>query len=276
MFEVIAYLVKNGFSIRIGTCSYSPFDLEEPSSGIILHVDTFVQNTRQVLGLQLSREQVAAFQRYENELTEWNSHFNLTAIRDSAGIQTKHFLDSLTCLLALDSNTPPRSMIDIGTGAGFPGIPLKLIFPYMRLTLVESIQKKAGFCTHMVETLGLKQVEVLSERAEEVGQNPQHREAYDLAVARAVAGTPTLAEYLLPLVRVSGLVIMQKGDSAHAETQKSEKVIARLGGRIKIIIPVVLPGVVDERYLVVLEKVAQTPQTFPRRTGLPAKQPLEN
>lgn len=241
-----------------------------------MHVDTFVQNTRQVLGLQLSREQVAAFQRYENELTEWNSHFNLTAIRDSAGIQTKHFLDSLTCLLALDLNTPPRSMIDIGTGAGFPGIPMKLIFPYMRLTLVESIQKKAGFCTHMVETLGLKQVEVLSERAEEVGQNPQHREAYDLAVARAVAGIPTLAEYLLPLVRVGGLVIMQKGDSAHAETQKSEKVIARLGGRIKIIIPVVLPGVVDERYLVVLEKVAQTPQTFPRRTGLPAKQPLEN
>ncbi|MFZ3069834.1 MAG: 16S rRNA (guanine(527)-N(7))-methyltransferase RsmG, partial [Anaerolineaceae bacterium] len=144
-------------------------------------MESFVQNTRQILGLQLSYEQVAAFQRYETELMEWNSRFNLTAIRDSSGIQTKHFLDSLTCLLAFDQGNPPRSLIDIGTGAGFPGLPIKLIFPNLRLTLVESIQKKAGFCIHIVETLGLKQVEVLPARAEEVGQDPQHREAYDLA-----------------------------------------------------------------------------------------------
>jgi len=237
-------------------------------------VETFAQNARQLLGLQLSREQIAAFKLLEDELLEWNSHFNLTAIRDKEGIETKHFLDSLTCLMALDAASTPRSLIDIGTGAGFPGIPLKLILPQMRLTLVESIQKKAGFCTHIVEKLGLRQVQVLAERAEEVGQNPEHRESYDLATARAVAAMPTLVEYLLPLVRIGGLVIMQKGESAQLEALQSEKVIQRLGGKIKVILPVVLPGVVDERYLVVLEKVALTSADFPRRTGLPAKQPL--
>ncbi|HOA21245.1 MAG TPA: 16S rRNA (guanine(527)-N(7))-methyltransferase RsmG [Anaerolineaceae bacterium] len=237
-------------------------------------METFAQNARQLLGLQLSREQIAAFKLLEDELLEWNSHFNLTAIRDKEGIETKHFLDSLTCLMALDAASTPRSLIDIGTGAGFPGIPLKLILPQMRLTLVESIQKKAGFCTHIVEKLGLRQVQVLAERAEEVGQNPEHRESYDLATARAVAAMPTLVEYLLPLVRIGGLVIMQKGESAQLEALQSEKVIQRLGGKIKVILPVVLPGVVDERYLVVLEKVARTSADFPRRTGLPAKQPL--
>ena len=144
----------------------------------------------------------------------------------------------------------------------------------MRLTLVESIQKKAGFCTHVVEKLGLRQVQILPERAEDVGQDPAHRESYDLATARAVAAMPTLVEYLLPLVRIGGLVIMQKGESAQLEALKSEKVIQRLGGKIRVILPVELPGVADERYLVVLEKVARTSAEYPRRTGLPAKQPL--
>jgi len=238
------------------------------------HVETFTQNARQLLGLQLSREQIAAFKLLEEELLEWNDRFNLTAIRDKEGIETKHFLDSLSCLMALDLKAAPRSLIDVGTGAGFPGIPLKLMLPNMRLTLVESIQKKAGFCTHVVEKLGLRQVQILPERAEDVGQDPAHRESYDLATARAVAAMPTLVEYLLPLVRIGGLVIMQKGESAQLEALKSEKVIQRLGGKIRVILPVELPGVADERYLVVLEKVARTSAEFPRRTGLPAKQPL--
>lgn len=238
------------------------------------HVETFTQNARQLLGLQLSREQITAFKLLEEELLEWNNRFNLTAIRDKEGIETKHFLDSLTCLMALDLNAAPRSLIDVGTGAGFPGIPLKLMLPNMRLTLVESIQKKAGFCTHVVEKLGLRQVQILPERAEDVGQDPAHRESYDLATARAVAAMPTLVEYLLPLVRIGGLVIMQKGESAQLEALKSEKVIQRLGGKIRVILPVELPGVADERYLVVLEKVARTSAEYPRRTGLPAKQPL--
>jgi len=176
--------------------------------------------------------------------------------------------------LAFEPGNPPRSLIDVGTGAGFPGIPLKLIYPHLRLTLVESVQKKAGFCEHIADTLGLRQVTVLAQRAEEVGQDPKHREAYDVATARAVAPMPTLVEYLLPLVHVGGMVIMQKGENAPAETQQSEKVIARLGGRLRKIIPISLPLVVEDRYLVVLDKVAQTPSAYPRRTGVPAKQPL--
>lgn len=237
-------------------------------------MEIWTERAHQILGLQLTTEQLAAFERYKHELIEWNSRFNLTAIRDENGIEIKHFLDSLTCILAFEPSSPPRSLIDVGTGAGFPGIPLKLIYPHMRLTLVESIQKKAGFCQHVVETLGLRQVTVLAQRAEDVGQDPQHREAYDVATGRAVAPMPTLVEYLLPLVRIGGMVIMQKGENAPAETQQSEKVIARLGGQLRKIMPIALPAVVEDRYLVVLDKVAQTPAEYPRRTGLPAKQPL--
>ena len=237
-------------------------------------METLAENARQILGLQLTPEQLAAFERYKSELIEWNNRFNLTAIRDESGIEIKHFLDSLTCILAFEPGNPPRSLIDVGTGAGFPGIPLKIVYPHMRLTLVESIQKKAGFCQHIANTLGLRQVTVLAERAEEVGQDAKQREAYDVATARAVAPMPTLVEYLLPLVRVGGMVIMQKGENAPAETQQSEKVIARLGGRLRKIIPISLPTVVEDRYLVVLDKVAQTPTAYPRRTGVPAKQPL--
>jgi 16S rRNA (guanine527-N7)-methyltransferase len=247
----------------------------EPSS-IILYVETLVENARQILGLQLTPEQLAAFERYKSALIEWNSRFNLTAIRDESGIEIKHFLDSLTCTLAFEPSNPPNNLIDVGTGAGFPGIPLKIIYPHMRLTLVESIQKKAGFCQHIADMLGLRQVMVLAERAEEVGQDSKHREAYNVATARAVAPMPTLVEYLLPLVRVGGMVIMQKGENAPAETQQSERVIARLGGRLRKIIPISLPTVVEDRYLVVLDKVAQTPSAYPRRTGVPAKQPLVN
>jgi len=237
-------------------------------------VEIWTERAQQILGLQLTTDQLAAFERYKHELIKWNSRFNLTAIRDESSIEIKHFLDSLTCILAFEPSSPPRSLIDVGTGAGFPGIPLKLIYPHMRLTLVESIQKKAGFCQHVVETLGLRQVTVLAQRAEDVGQDPQHREAYDVATGRAVAPMPTLVEYLLPLVRIGGMVIMQKGENAPAETQQSEKVIARLGGQLRKIMPIALPAVVEDRYLVVLDKVAQTPAEYPRRTGLPAKQPL--
>jgi 16S rRNA (guanine527-N7)-methyltransferase len=143
-------------------------------------VETLAENARQILGLQLTPEQLAAFERYKSELIEWNNRFNLTAIRDESGIEIKHFLDSLTCILAFEPGNPPRSLIDVGTGAGFPGIPLKIVYPHMRLTLVESIQKKAGFCQHIANTLGLRQVMVLAERAEEVGQDARQREAMTL------------------------------------------------------------------------------------------------
>lgn len=174
----------------------------------------------------------------------------------------------------MDSRKPPESLVDIGTGAGFPGIPIKIVHPRLRLTLVESVHKKANFCQHIADQLKLDNVTILSERAEEVGQDTVHKQAYDIAVARAVASMPTLVEYLLPLVRLGGTVIMQKGESAHAEVHSAQKAIEILGGRLRKVIPVLLLGVVEERFLVVIDKVAITSDHYPRKTGLPAKQPL--
>lgn len=225
------------------------------------------------IGINLSTQQLTAFAIYEAELLSWNKKFNLTAIRDSDGVRVKHFLDSLTCITEMKSTQPGR-LIDIGTGAGFPGIPLKIFFPSMQLTLVESVGKKAGFCSYIVGKLGLTHVEVLTLRAEETGQLPKHREKYDWAVARAVASLPILLEYLLPLVKVGGSVLAQKGESAHSEAQSAEKASRILGGRLKHITPVTLPGVVEERFLVVYDKIAATPAQYPRRVGVPAKSPL--
>lgn len=204
---------------------------------------------------------------------EWNARFNLTAVRDVEGVRTKHFLDSLTCVLAWKENSPGR-LIDIGTGAGFPGIPLKIIQPAMQLTLVESVGKKADFCRLVVQELGLEKVQVLQARAEDLGQQPAHREQYDWAVARAVANLPVLVEYLLPLVRVGGGILAQKGEGGPAEAQQAERAIRLLGGRIRVLTPVLLPGIVEERYLVIIDKIARTPPQYPRRVGLAAKKSL--
>jgi 16S rRNA (guanine527-N7)-methyltransferase len=236
-------------------------------------MEKFVHDAQQLFGVHLTGRQVVALMTFERELLRWNEKFNLTAIRDAEGIRTKHFLDAFSCVLAWKEK-PPRRLIDIGTGAGFPGIPLKILYPSMRLTLVESVGKKANFCRHMVETLKLDSTEVVTARAEDVGQNPAHRETYDWAVARAVANLPVLVEYLLPLVQVGGMMLAQKGQSGPAETHKAEKAIKVLGGLTRQLLPVTLPGVADERFLVVVDKVAATPPQYPRKPGVPAKQPL--
>ena len=238
-----------------------------------MSMEKLVHAARQLFGIHLTGRQVVALMTFERELLGWNEKFNLTAIRDVEGIRTKHFLDSFSCVLAW-KETPPRRLIDIGTGAGFPGIPLKILYPSMRLTLVESVGKKANFCQHMLATLKLEGTEVITARAEDVGQMPAHREAYDWAVARAVANLPVLAEYLLPLVQVGGAVLAQKGSSGPAETHKAEKAFKILGGQTRQLLPVTLPGVADERFLVVVDKVAATPPKYPRKPGIPSKQPL--
>ncbi len=225
------------------------------------------------LGLRLTRSQLSALSLYERELVDWNTRFNLTAIRDPDEIHIKHFLDSLSCVLAMRERSVGR-LIDIGTGAGLPGIPLKIIFPKMQLTLVESVGKKAEFCRHVVRVLDLPGVEIVQERAEILGQDPAYRERYDWAVARAVAILPVLAEYLLPLVRVGGSMLAMKGESAHAEAHAAEHALRVLGGHLRQLLPVTLPGVAEERYLVVIDKVAATPNGYPRKVGIPAKRPL--
>ena len=234
----------------------------------------FAAQVHRQLGVRLNTTQLATLARYEQELIEWNTRFNLTAIRSPQEIRTKHFLDSLTCLLAL-REAPPERLIDVGTGAGFPGIPLKILYPKMQLTLVESVGKKAEFCRHVVRTLGLNGVEVVQDRAEAIGQSLPHRQKYDWAVARAVAILPVLAEYLLPLVRVGGRMLAMKGDSGPAEAHAAEHALHLLGGHLRQLVPVILPGVVEERYLVVVDKIAATPDSYPRRVGLPAKHPLK-
>jgi 16S rRNA (guanine527-N7)-methyltransferase len=236
-------------------------------------MDRLIHDAHDLFGLHLTGRQMIALITLERELIEWNLKFNLTAIRDTDGIRTKHFLDSFSCVLAW-KEIPPRRLIDVGTGAGFPGLPLKILYPSMKLTLVESVGKKASFCRHMVEVLKLDATEVITARAEDVGQMPAHRETYDWAVARAVADLPALAEYLLPFVQVGGSMLAQKGQSAPAEVHKAGNAMKMLGGRMRQLLPVILPGVVDERYLVVVDKVAATPANFPRKPGVPVKKPL--
>jgi 16S rRNA (guanine527-N7)-methyltransferase len=231
------------------------------------------QDALRLFNIHLTPRQVAMLTNYEQKLIEWNEKFNLTAIRDVDAIRAKHFLDSMSCTLAWKENTP-RSLVDVGTGAGFPGLVLKILYPGMKLTLVESVGKKANFCTHIVETLGLENVKVLTARAEDIAHQPEHREKYEWAIARAVAQLPVLSEYLLPLVKVSGKMLAQKGESGPAEAQAAERSIKILGGHLRQLLHVTLPGVVEERYLVLVDKVAATPPAYPRKAGIPGKNPL--
>jgi len=229
-------------------------------------------------GLDLSPAQFAAFEQYASLLYEWNQRFNLTAVRGFEEIWSRHFLDSLTCLRTM-RGTPMNRVIDVGTGAGFPGLALKIAHPEMQLTLVESVEKKAKFCAEVVRALGLENVDIQTARAEELGRMPEHREQYDWAVARAVAPMSVLAEYLLPFVKVSGKMLAQKGKDGAQEAKLAENACTALGGELERVLPVTdvpigtLPGV-EARTLIVVAKTRGTPERYPRRAGIPSKRPL--
>jgi 16S rRNA (guanine527-N7)-methyltransferase len=235
-------------------------------------MEKLLSGVRSLLKFDLTPAQAAAFQLYSDELRAWNEKFNLTAITDLEGIQVKHFLDSLSVLAALPLG--PLRVIDVGTGAGFPGLPLKIVRPELTLTLVEATGKKVTFLQAMVAQLGLGGVTVVKARAEEIGQDPAHRERYDWVLARAVAEMPVLLEYTLPLARVGGHVLAQKGESAPAEAQLAAPAARRLGGQLRDTLPIQLPGLPEPRYLVIYAKTAATPRQYPRRPGVPSKTPL--
>jgi len=239
-------------------------------------VSWLMENTA-VFGIALTAKQQAQFAQYLQLLLTWNERMNLTAVREPLVIQQRHFLDSLSCL-TVTGDLNGRSLVDVGTGAGFPGLPLKLLFPDLHLTLIESVGKKATFLQHVVDDLGLTNVTVLAERAESAGQQAAHRARYDWAVARSVAELSVLVEYLLPLCRVGGSFLAMKGQSAAQEAETAVAAIQQLGGDKPTVQAVTLPPLPDEaeiaHWLVRGEKVAPTPKQFPRRVGLPKKRPL--
>lgn len=225
------------------------------------------------LGVELDDAQLAQFELYGQLIREWNRKISLTTVDDPQGITERHFLDSLTCVAATNSLNGQR-LVDVGSGAGFPGLALKIAFPQMRLTLVESVGKKARFLEAVVAGLDLHDVIIMNERAEVVGQEKSHRQQYDWAVARAVAPLETLVEYLLPLCKLGGHALAQKGPAAADEAVAALTAIARLGGAEPGLRPVRLPGRSDVSYLVIIEKIRETPDRYPRRPGRPAKRPL--
>lgn len=222
-------------------------------------------------GIALGEREQEQFLRYAVMLLEWNEHVNLTRITAPRDIIVRHFLDSLACVQAFD--VPPRTLADVGTGAGFPGVPLKIIWPRMQLTLSDSIGKKTLFLDHVRRNLGLDDVQVVTMRAEEHGHDPAHRERYDAVVARAVAALPVLCEYCLPLLHIGGRFVAPKGADGAAEAETARSAMRHLGGKLTAVLPVTLPGV-EPRTLVVIEKIAPTPVGFPRPPGMPSKRPL--
>jgi 16S rRNA (guanine527-N7)-methyltransferase len=238
-----------------------------------MKVEQLVKCTRELLGLELNSEAQRAFGLYADQLLAWNEDINLTAITDPQAIEMRHFLDSLSVILA-GPISPGQRMIDVGTGAGFPGLPLRILHPQIELTLLEATAKKTKFLGHITSLLGLNNVRILTARAEEAGQMEAHREKFDLVVARAVAQMPVLSEYLLPLCKVGGRCVALKGESAAAEVQRAENALRILGGRLEKIIPVELPQVAETHYLVIIQKTAATPPHYPRRPGMPAKRPI--
>jgi 16S rRNA (guanine527-N7)-methyltransferase len=232
------------------------------------------------LGFDLTPRQIEQFETYYRTLVEWNERMNLTAITGYEEVQVRHFLDSLTVAAALPigmrelAERLGLSIVDVGTGAGFPGVPLKILWPAVQLTLTDSIGKKTTFLRELTRVLDLQDVEVVTGRAEELGQDRAHRESYDLATARAVASLTVLCEYLLPLVKPGGVMAAPKKGDISLEIQQAAKAIPVLGGGPPETRAFTLAGETEERYVVLVPKVRRTPSGYPRRVGLAKSRPL--
>lgn len=222
------------------------------------------------LDIEVDNEQINKFFKYLYELKEWNKKFNLTAITDEKEIITKHFIDSLLLLKAFKFRK--ESVLDIGTGAGFPGIPLKIVIPDIKLTLLESSKKKTEFLAHLKNVLNISDTDIITARAEDAGR--ERRGFFDACVSRAVAPLNVLLEYALPLLKISGKFLALKEENVADEVQNSENAVSLLGGELKDILKVMLPGTNITRSIIITEKTSPTPDKYPRRPGMPKKRPL--
>ncbi len=229
------------------------------------------------LGLALSDEQLAQFQRYYELLVQENQRVNITRVVEYEAVQERHFLDSLTCLLALGDllrDSAGLRLIDVGSGAGFPGLPLKIALPTLELTLLDALGKRVAFLERLVGTLGLRDVQIVAARAEDAAHRPEHRERYDVATARALAKLPVLLELCLPFVRVGGRLVAPRKGELEAELRQAAGALRELGGGNARLVPVTLPGLDDGRALFVADKERPTPARYPRRAGVPERRPL--
>jgi 16S rRNA (guanine527-N7)-methyltransferase len=227
------------------------------------------------LGVHLSLAQTKQFQRFYEELVDWNSRVNLTSVVESEQVQSRHFLDSLTaCLVIPQSLLESGRFVDIGSGGGFPGVPLKIAFPGLKATLVEATSKKAAFLTHLSNALALSDVDIYNGRAETLAHDAAARERYDFAVARAVSSMAALAELMLPFCRLGGLAVAHKRPGVEAELRQAQRAIETMGGELKEVREVAMVELNEPTALVVLEKLGPTPERYPRRPGMPSKRPL--
>lgn len=223
------------------------------------------------IDIEFNEEQIEKFYKYMQLLLEWNEKINLTAITDPKEIILKHFIDSLTILKYIKKGA---KVIDVGTGAGFPGIPLKILRDDINLTLLDSLNKRINFLKLVIDELKLKNVDTIHGRAEKIGKNKRYRESFDISFSRAVANLSTLSEYLIPLVKIGGISISMKGSEIKEEIEKSKKAITLLGGNINKIDFFELPQSDIKRNLIIIEKEKSTPAKFPRKPGLPSKEPI--
>lgn len=221
----------------------------------------------------LDKTQKEQFQRYYELLIEWNSFMNLTAITEYSEVLKKHFFDSLSIVKKIDL-TEINNIIDIGTGAGFPGIPLKIAFPHLRVVLLDSLGKRVKFLNHVIEELKLEEIEAIHGRAEDFAKNVKYREQFDLSVSRAVANLASLSEYCIPYTKIGGSFVSYKSVKAEEEIHNAEKAISVLGGKVENICKFELLDT-GERTLVQIKKIRKTDKKYPRKAGMPSREPIQ-